>query len=83
MTVSGDEHPLYILMKKGLLKILNNIRLNAIILTESDLIPVVDKIYELFGKIEQEIAPEMEEMKGKIYGICDACGQSLGPQHHK
>jgi hypothetical protein len=79
MTISGDEHPLYIKLIKDLLKILNDIRLNSKDLKESDLIPIVDKIYGLFGKMQEVIKEEMEEMKGKFYGTCDACGRALGP----
>jgi hypothetical protein len=69
--------------KEGFLMMLDTIRKNSFIMLKEDLIPFVDKMFEFFGEFEKEIAPEMEEMKRKVYGHCNACGQSLGPEHHK
>lgn len=69
--------------KEGFLTILDAVRMNSFIMSKEDLIPIVDKLFELFGKFEIEVKPEMEAMKRKIYGSCNACGQSLGSEHHK
>lgn len=83
MTITRDENRYKIEMKKGLLLIFNAIRKNVLTLTESDLIPIVDKtvdqLFILFGEFEKAIEPEMEEMQGKIYGVCSTCGRALKP----